>query len=375
MVELLQNPIFLSAGIAFLVTLALLPAHISRPAAPEEPEHHLKLLLGGTLLQAALSAAMATPALALVPTALPPVLTLALQAAMNGLWYLYLTACLWGEQRAWRSALWHMAVYGALWAIALAVGLVGDGLNGAAVLLPALGWATLLPLILGWALLLAKHDAQHPKDNLLLALAPLPLAAGSVELATAHLGIPVQLLFSLSLLVLLLYLTNHSGQKDALTGAYTRAWFKSNLAERIKSAGENPFVLLMLDLDHFKRINDTWGHLEGDNALVATVAVLRRSLRNSDLIARFAGDEFLVLASVGNANGGDIILKRMADQLGQYNMGSNKPYALSWSVGMIYCDRPQEADVLLGLADEQMYRRKKAKEKNEPAQLRASART
>ena len=358
-------------GNPLVVTLALLPAQLNRAAEQGEPEYLQKLLVIGTAL---LAFATGVPALWHDPIGLLPLLTVVVQAALCCLWYLYLAAYLWDDQRARRNAARHAALFAVVWVLVLGAGLLAGKGALSAWLLPVLTGAALVPLLLGWVVLAAKGETLCLRDGLLLAAAPLPLAAGCGLLALGHGEVPVGLSFALSLLLLQLYLSSRSGQKDALTGAHTRAWFKANLVERLRDAEENPFVLLMIDLDHFKRINDTWGHLEGDNALVAAVAVLRRSLRRTDLIARFAGDEFLVLATVRNALEGEIILKRMDAYLCQYNMSSNKPYALGWSVGLVYCDRPREPDAVLSAADAQMYQRKKSREEQPTGDGRIAAR-
>ncbi len=367
----LGTPLLLCAGFALVVTLVLLPAQLSRAAEHGEPEYLQKLLVIGTALLALVTG---VSALWHDPNGLLPLLAVVVQAALCCLWYLHVTAYLWDDQRSRRSAAQHAALFAVGWVLALGAGLWAGGGTIAGGLLTVLMVAALLPLVLAWVVLAAKCDTLCLRDGLLLAAAPLPLAAGCGLLALGHGGVPVALAFALSLLLLQLYLSSRSGQKDALTGAHTRTWFKANLVERLQDAEENPFVLLMIDLDNFKRINDTWGHLEGDNALVAAVAVLRRSLRRTDLIARFAGDEFLVLANVSNVMEGEIILKRMDTQLSQYNMNSRKPYALGWSVGLVYCDRPREPDAVLAAADAQMYQRKKSRE-GQPTQRDGRAAT
>ena len=83
------------------------------------------------------------------------------------------------------------------------------------------------------------------------------------------------------------------GEKDALTGCLTRHGFMERLPAVL--AGEGPLSCVLLDLDHFKRINDTLGHLAGDRVLASAGYVLRGVLRESDLVARWGGEEFLVV--------------------------------------------------------------------------------
>jgi diguanylate cyclase (GGDEF)-like protein len=82
-------------------------------------------------------------------------------------------------------------------------------------------------------------------------------------------------------------------ERDPLTGVFTRAAFETRVRERVET--RNSAVLVLLDLDHFKDINDTRGHVAGDRVLAATGALLRRGLRQADLVARYGGEEFALL--------------------------------------------------------------------------------
>lgn len=82
-------------------------------------------------------------------------------------------------------------------------------------------------------------------------------------------------------------------ERDPLTGVLTRAAFESRARQRAESG--NAAVLVLLDLDHFKQINDTHGDAAGDRVLAATGALLRRSVRPKDIVARYGGEEFAVL--------------------------------------------------------------------------------
>jgi diguanylate cyclase len=95
--------------------------------------------------------------------------------------------------------------------------------------------------------------------------------------------------------------------KDGLTGVYNRAAFDDYLSQIIGKAGRrrrSPFSLLMLDIDNFKAVNDTWGHPIGDRVLLATVRKCAQFTREDDFVARYGGEEFAVIlpgASLKNA--------------------------------------------------------------------------
>ncbi len=94
--------------------------------------------------------------------------------------------------------------------------------------------------------------------------------------------------------------TSHSARHDALTGLLNRPVFLKEVQQAIARTerGDKEFAVLFLDLDHFKDVNDTLGHPVGDALLRAVAERLQLNVRNSDLVARFGGDEFAVLAAV-----------------------------------------------------------------------------
>lgn len=119
---------------------------------------------------------------------------------------------------------------------------------------------------------------------------------------------------------------------------------------------EQPLGILMLDLDHFKRINDTYGHDCGDVVLKESASRMKQSLRNSDMVGRFGGEEFLVL--IPNCVGEELI--RLAERI---RVSVNKPVAyndklipVSCSVGVaVYYDPQEDVHEILQRADKALY--------------------
>jgi diguanylate cyclase (GGDEF)-like protein len=85
--------------------------------------------------------------------------------------------------------------------------------------------------------------------------------------------------------------------RDSLTGVYNRGFFDEVLANHVASArrGGPPLTVMMVDVDHFKRINDERGHAEGDRALRVIARALSRSVRSSDIVCRYGGEEFCII--------------------------------------------------------------------------------
>jgi diguanylate cyclase (GGDEF)-like protein len=120
------------------------------------------------------------------------------------------------------------------------------------------------------------------------------------------------------------------------------------------------FSVAFVDLDGLKRINDTYGHQEGNRALKDTAHVLRECFRESDIIARLGGDEFAVFISEA---GHPKIAGRIVQKLAEYNAAAGRNYRLSLSVGIVPGDSAKDSDLetLLGRADALMYAQKRHK--------------
>jgi diguanylate cyclase (GGDEF)-like protein len=152
---------------------------------------------------------------------------------------------------------------------------------------------------------------------------------------------------------------------DELTGLHNRRGFEAAATRqlRVLARTRGNAVLVALDLDGLKVINDTYGHAAGDHALSELAQVLRHSFRETDVIGRLGGDEFVVLASVTGSNGVWRALGRMRRELATRNAVGDLPYTLSMSAGWARSE-PGGGDRLPELfarADRSMYRRKGAR--------------
>lgn len=151
--------------------------------------------------------------------------------------------------------------------------------------------------------------------------------------------------------------------KDELTHLYNRRGFISYANEYFSKARvtNSQFVLFFADLDGLKRINDTYGHQEGDAAIRDTAHLLRMSLRQTDLIGRIGGDEFVFIALHAAEDHVSIISDHINSNFAKHNAASDKPYDLSISLGATFYDG--EADItfdeLMTLADKKLYHHKK----------------
>ena len=125
----------------------------------------------------------------------------------------------------------------------------------------------------------------------------------------------------------------------------------------------SPFLLIYIDIDDFKNINDTFGHGEGDHALKKVVKLLESTLRDIDIICRMGGDEFLLIFPDSSPKDLSIIKERFNKNLIKLNQTIKKPYRIGFSMG-ISCydpDDPQSMDELIRITDNKMYEEKKKK--------------
>lgn len=153
---------------------------------------------------------------------------------------------------------------------------------------------------------------------------------------------------------------------DSLTGVYNRTGYENRIYKVFESAKDKDkdFLIIMGDLDCLKKINDNYGHTEGDNAIRIIAKAIQNSFTEDEAVARIGGDEFIMFgAGCFDEEKLKQYPKRINDYLDHYNENSSKPYIIAVSLG-IYCGRVSSDSELkewLDKADENMYANKKGK--------------
>jgi diguanylate cyclase (GGDEF)-like protein len=149
-------------------------------------------------------------------------------------------------------------------------------------------------------------------------------------------------------------------RRDGLTDLDNYREFRRQLTEETQRSSRygRPFSLLMLDLDHFKQVNDTYGHLAGDEALRGLAALMRREVRPVDRIARYGGEEFAIILPETSTTGALATAERIREIVATRPIAVNgeRQVALTVSIGVgTYPDDADTEEKLVGAADQALY--------------------
>jgi diguanylate cyclase (GGDEF)-like protein len=151
---------------------------------------------------------------------------------------------------------------------------------------------------------------------------------------------------------------------DPVSGLYNRRHFYARLQEELQRAErrDSTVALLMIDLDDFKRVNDTYGHAAGDATIRAAATIIRRSVRPFDICTRFGGEEFAVVMPDSNGAIAETVAERIRTRIGAWRAADQAMAALNItaSIGFALGHRTTSADEFLARADRALYAAKNA---------------
>lgn len=214
-------------------------------------------------------------------------------------------------------------------------------------------------------------DAWHPEDTL---FAPLTTPSGEwlgvlsvdaprngrrpdeqttqvLELFGDHAAIAIELQRNRAALA-------HAATHDELTGLGNRALLAGYAS--VPASADDPFGVITIDLDRFKKVNDTHGHQAGDEVLRAVAERLRECVRPADVVIRTGGDEFVVLLhGLGTQEALPVISARLAEMIAEPIVTPGGVYQVGTSVGTAFTSTPVDLDALLAEADAHLYRHKR----------------
>lgn len=228
-------------------------------------------------------------------------------------------------------------------------------------------WASYMIVAAGLAFFLRGKAKLREKREELIYLAHfpiLPLTGGLIQLSAR--GMATVWPFTVASIVMV-YVNMQRTQisLDPMTGLNNRSRFNQFIQSKMDNdKNKNPWYLLLIDVDDFKRINDSYGHLAGDAALKKMAVILKRTFgKMNSFLARYGGDEFVVVLDCKRERDIQYALWLLDVVMDNENRHDNTPYQLSCSTGCVKFDGEtmKTKEELIAAADQRMYLQKKSR--------------
>lgn len=155
-------------------------------------------------------------------------------------------------------------------------------------------------------------------------------------------------------------LLKNQAVRDPLTSLFNRRYFEDEVNKRIALNPNDSYSVLMIDADHFKRVNDTYGHKIGDKVLIELSSTAERALREDDIVARYGGEEFVVFLPKLSADEAKIVADRLRETISKIVVYSDQgdPIQFTVSIGISSSAISDNIDMLVKTSDEALYRAK-----------------
>ena len=152
---------------------------------------------------------------------------------------------------------------------------------------------------------------------------------------------------------------------DELTGVYNRRYLDEQLSARLAEAQRYnaPFSIGLVDIDHFKKVNDTYGHQVGDLVLAETADIIRQQMRKEDLLARYGGEEFAVMLPHTDRLGAAILAERVREAIAEHKFvvpSATVSITISMGLASFPLDEVEDDFSLLKLTDRRLYEAKRS---------------
>jgi len=150
--------------------------------------------------------------------------------------------------------------------------------------------------------------------------------------------------------------------RDYLTGLYNRRYFYKNVGDYLESSKENgeECAIAMIDIDHFKKVNDTYGHDVGDKIIVSLADILRSGTNPNDIVSRFGGEEFCIVLKNINNHSAEDILERLRENVEKFSLEIDEETIVKFtiSIGAVMHDPAETLDDSVNAADMLLYKAK-----------------
>ncbi len=232
---------------------------------------------------------------------------------------------------------------------------------------------TVIMLTISFAITLISRRKLDKRSFLSLLLFPMPLVfCIGLQLINYQLSTLVNGL-AISLLIVFINIQSRSIHTDHLTGIYNRKMLEDYLKRKITSSTpQRSFAAILLDLDDFKAINDAYGHDTGDKALTDAVQLLKRCVRINDFVARYGGDEFIIVLDITSQEDLQCMVDRINHCTTEFNRCPPQPYLIQFSMGYaVYdADTGMSGEEFIRYIDTIMYESKQSKKLGKEVQIR-----
>ena len=157
-------------------------------------------------------------------------------------------------------------------------------------------------------------------------------------------------------------LLQNQASRDPLTSIYNRRYFEEEVKKQITKLkkAKTPFSVLMIDADHFKKVNDNYGHKIGDKVLIELAAKIEKDLRDQDIVARYGGEEFVVFLPESTSEQAQKVAERLRESISHIvvRTDDNQEVRFTVSVGVTSSNISENIETLIKTADEALYKAK-----------------
>lgn len=201
-------------------------------------------------------------------------------------------------------------------------------------------WFLLVPLlafsytIFAFFIIFIKRKQLNRKEWLPLLIYAFPPIIGGLLQTFVYGMVTLWPSLSISLLIIYVFIQSKSVNTDFLTGLNNRRAFDNHIEDAYKWKRDRKEIAgFMMDMDHFKHINDTYGHRVGDTALIEMSRIIKESFRKNDFLARLGGDEFAAIIEIDQPSDIEVIRQRLNDKVEAFNRHNVGSYQLSISCG------------------------------------------